>query len=72
MSWLILADVSLQRLQEESDRELRRLKELVGLGWPRTSKSEKLRFHPYWGVYNNMSIVDGPLMAGSHIIIPSL
>ena len=47
-----------------------KLKELVKAGWPRNCKSLEPALRPYWGVHDDMSIVDGLLLAGSRIIIP--
>ena len=70
-----LVDISpsrLQRLQQETDNDetLVKLKEMVRKGWPRSCKSVEPALKPYWGVHDDMSVVDGLLLAGSRIIIP--
>ena len=71
-----LVDVSLsrlERLQRETDDDdiLRQIKEYVQSGWPSSCKSLAPELRPYWGVHGDISIVDGLVMAGSRIIIPT-
>ena len=70
-----LVDVSqsrLKRLQDEteSDEVLQKIKTYVLSGWPVSIKSLEPELRPYWGVHNDISIVDDLIMAGSRIIIP--
>jgi hypothetical protein len=72
-----LIDVSqsrLERLQREteSDETLRKIKTFVRTGWPTSVKSLEPELRKYWGIHNDISIVDGLVMAGSRIIIPML
>ena len=41
-------------------------------GWPNSCKSLEPELRPYWGVHNDISIVEELVMAGSRIIIPQL
>ena len=70
-----LVDVSLSRLgrlqrETESDEVLQKIKTYVWSGWPASIKSLEPEIRPFWGVHNDVSIVDDLLMAGSRIIIP--
>ena len=72
-----LVDVSnsrLGRLQKETDSDevLLQIKRYVQSGWPANIKSLPAELRPYWGVHDDISIVDGLVMAGSRIIIPEL
>ena len=71
-----LVDVSQSRLKRlqvetESDEVLQKIKTYVVSGWPASIKSLEPEIRPYWGIHNDISIVDGLVMAGSRIIIPS-
>ena len=70
-----LIDVSQSRLEKlqretEADEVLQKIKKLVKSGWPKRRRSLELVIRPYWGMRNDISIVDDLLMAGSRIIIP--
>ena len=72
-----LVDVSvsrLDRLQKETDSDeiLVQLKKYVQYGWPSSCKSLPAELRPFWGVHDDISVVDGLLMAGSRIIIPEV
>ena len=72
-----LVDVSmsrLDRLQKETDSDgiLQLVKEYVHSGWPPSCKSLPPELRPFWGVHDDISVVDGLLMAGSRIIIPEV
>lgn len=70
-----LVDVSQSRLgrlrsETESDEVLQKIKTYVWSGWPSSVKSLEPELRPFWGVHNDISIVDDLVMAGSRIVIP--
>ena len=70
-----LVDVSQSRLgllqaETEADEVLQRIKSYVWSGWPDSVKSLEPELRPFWGVHNDISIVDDLVMAGSRIVIP--
>ena len=70
-----VVDVSQSRLKRlqietESDEVLQKIKTYVVSGWPVSIKSLEPEVRPYWGIHNDISIVDDLVMAGSRIIIP--
>ena len=70
-----VVDVSQSRLgrlqvETEGDEVLRKIKTYVRSGWPDSVKSVEPEIRPFWGVHNDISIIDDLLLAGSRIIIP--
>ena len=70
-----LVDASKSRLDRlrhdtENDVVLQKLKRVFLEGWPTSIKSLDKDVRPYWAIRNDISIVDGLMMAGSRIIIP--
>ena len=70
-----LIDVSQSRLgrlqaETEADEVLQKVKSYVWNGWPVSVKSLEPELRPFWGVHNDISIVDDLLLAGSRVLIP--
>ena len=70
-----LVDISVSRLAQlqqetDSDETLRKIKSLVKHGWPASIKSLDPDLRKYWGIHNDISVVDNLLMAGSRILVP--
>ncbi len=65
-----LVDISasrLEKLQREtaSDVVLQKVTEFVQSGWPQSIKSLEPELRPYWGVHDDVSVLDGLMLAGS-------
>ena len=70
-----LVDISvsrLKRLQQETatDAVLQKIVKLVHRGWPASIKSLDPDLRKYWGLHDDISVLDGLVLAGSRIIIP--
>ena len=52
------------------DETLQKVKDLVREGWPTSIKGVEEDVRPYWPFREDISYIDGLLMAGSRIIIP--
>ena len=52
------------------DEELVLLKHIVQTGWPHNICDLPKEIQPYWTFHEEMTIEDGPLLKGTHIIIP--
>ena len=59
------------RQESECDPQMLMLKELIIQGWPKDIKQCPLPLHSYWNYRDELSIVDGVVVKGSHIIIPT-
>jgi hypothetical protein len=64
----------LARLRQETKNDvvLQKLKKVFHEGWPSSIKSLDTDLRPYWAIREDISIIDGLLMAGSRIIVPEL
>ena len=70
-----LVDISCSRLAQlkhetENDSVLQKLLVVFNNGWPSTIKSLDEELRPYWAIRDDISVIDGLMMAGSRIIIP--
>ena len=63
----------LENIRQESKHypQMLMLKELIIQGWPRDIKQCLLPLHSYWNYRDELSIVNGIVVKGSHIIIPT-
>ena len=59
------------RQESEHDPQLLMLKELIIQGWPKEIKQCPLPLRSYWNYRDELSIVDGIVVKGNHIIIPT-
>ena len=59
------------RQESEHDPQMLMLKELIIQGWPKDIKQCPLPLHSYWNYRDKLSIVDGIVVKGNHIIIPT-
>ena len=72
-----LVNVSKSRLgrlrqETENDVVLQKLKKVFEEGWPSSIKGLGADLKPYWAIRDDISVIDGLLMAGSRIIIPEI
>lgn len=58
-------------LDTAEDDILQRLLQIFQKGWPSSIKSLHKDLRPYWSIRNDISYLDGLLMCGSRIIVPS-
>ncbi len=70
-----LVDVSQSRLERlqgecEADKVQQRILMYVRTGWPASIKSLEPGLRQYWSIRDDISVVDGLIMAGSRIVIP--
>ena len=66
-----LSKLELIKQESECDPQMLMLKELIIQGWPKDIKQCPLPLHSYWNYRDELSIVDGIVVKGSHIIIPT-
>ena len=68
-----VTDYKLNQLvrETENDGTLQKLKSMVLNGWPSSIKSVDPEIRPYWSMRDDISLLDGLLLSGSRIIIPS-
>ena len=59
------------RQESECDPQMLMLKELIIQEWPKDIKQCPLPLHSYWNYRDELSIVDGIVVKGSCIIIPT-
>ena len=59
------------RQESEHDPQMLMLKELIIQGWPKDTKQFPLPLRSYWNYRDELSIVDGIVVKGNHIIIPT-
>ena len=59
------------RQDSECDPQMLMLKELIIQGWPKDMKQCPLPLRSYWNYRDELSIVDGIVVKGSCIIIPT-
>ena len=59
------------RQESEHDPQMLMLKELIIQGWPKDIKQCPLPLRSYWNYRDELSIVDGIVVKGNHIIIPT-
>ena len=68
-----ITDQRLTSLQEETANDLNLQKVIVHVqsGWPKSVKSVDADIRGYWSVRDNLTVVNGLLLWGSRIVIPS-
>ena len=66
-----LSKLELIKQESEHDRQMLMLKELIIQGWPKDIKQCPLPLRSYWNYRDQLSIVDGIVVKGSRIIIPT-
>ena len=57
--------------QSEHNPQMLMLKELIIQGWPKDIKQCPLPLHSFWNYRDELSIVDGIVVKGNCIIIPT-
>ena len=72
-SFVTITDERLTKLAEETrkDEVLQKLSTVFHEGWPRTFKSLDNDLRPFWSIRDDISTLDGLVLCGSRIIIPS-
>ena len=58
------------RVETERDPQMLMLKELIIQGWPKDIKQCPLPIRPSWNFRDELSIIDGIVVKGNHIVIP--
>ena len=63
----------LECIKQESERDpqMLMLKELIIQGWPKDIKQCPLPIRPFWNFRDELSIIDGIVVKGSRIAIPT-
>ena len=63
----------LERIRQESecDPQMLMLKETIIQGWPKDIKQCPLPLHSFWNFWDELSIIDGIVVKGNCIIIPT-
>ena len=56
--------------ESERDPQMLMLKELIIQGWPKYIKQSPLPLHSFWNFRDELSIIDGIVVKGNHIVIP--
>ena len=59
------------RQVSECDPQMLMLKELIIQGWPKDIKQCPLPLHSFWNFRDELSIIDGIVVKGNHIVIPT-
>ena len=59
------------RQECEDDPQMLMLKELIIQGLPKDKKQCPLPIRPFWNFRDELSIIDGIVVQGSHIVIPT-
>ena len=64
--------ISISQIQHTrvQDKHLQHLKSIIITGWPSTDKLH-IEIRPYWSYTDNLAVIDGVVMKGRHIIIPT-
>ena len=57
--------------EAEHDPQMLMLKELIIQGWPKEIKQCPLPIRAFWNFRDELSIIDGIVVKGSHIVIPT-
>ena len=62
----------LENIRQESERDpqMLMLKELIIQGWPKDIKQCPAPVRLYWNFRDELSIIDGIVVKGNHIVIP--
>ena len=69
-----VTDSRLKQLVEDTanDTVLQRLLSVFQTGWPQSIKALHKDVRPYWSIRDDISFLDGLLMCGSRIIVPTV
>ena len=59
------------RQESEHDPQMLMLKELIKEGWPKDIKQCLLQVRPFWNFRDELSIIDGIVVKGNCIVIPT-
>ena len=59
------------RQESEHDPQMLMLKELIIQGWPKDIKQCPIPIRPFWNFRDKLSIIDGIVVKGNHIVIPT-
>ena len=57
--------------KSEHDPQMLMLKELIIQGWPKDIKQCPLPLPSFWNFRDELSIIDGIVVKGSHVVIPT-
>ena len=65
--------ISVAEIQQASvqDDHLQKLKNLIIAGWPDTKDELHVNLKPYWSCRDELAVIDGVILKGRHIIIPT-
>ena len=65
--------VSISQIQQASaqDNNLQCLKNFIITGWPSTKDELHADLKPYWSYRDELAIIDGVMLKGRHIVIPT-
>ena len=69
----ILECVSVAEIQQASaqDNHLQKLKNLIIAGWPDTKDMLHADLKVYWSYRDELAVIDGVILKGRHIFIPT-
>ena len=69
----ILECVSVVEIQQAStqDNHLQKLKNLIIAGWPDTKGMLQMDLKAYWSYVDELAVIDGVILKGRHVIIPT-
>ncbi|CAB3981992.1 retrotransposon-like family member retr-1 [Paramuricea clavata] len=71
-STLPASEFKLQEIREatKSDEKLRTLLNIIQNGWSDQRESVPLSVLPYWNIRDELSVIDGIILKGDHIVVP--
>ena len=58
------------RIATQEDDELALLKHTITNGWPSAIREGQSEIHPYWTLREELTVEDGIVLKGTHIVIP--
>ena len=72
-STLPASEMKLNEIREatKSDDELRTLMNIIQNGWPNLREKILLSALPYWNICDELSVIDGIILKGNRIVVPS-
>ena len=64
--------ISMAEIQQASsqDDHLQQLKKFIIAGWPNTKDELHANIRPYWPYRHKLSVINGIILKGRHIVIP--
>ena len=64
--------ISMAKIQQASsqDDHLQQLKKSIIAGWPNTKDELHANIRPHWPYRDKLSVIDGIILQGRHIVIP--